>query len=180
MSGGLLGAVLAGGRSRRFGSDKALAMLDGRRLIDRVADDLLVQVDAVVICGRAAHNEHLCLPDRPAPDLGPLGGLNAALRHARDHGYRAVVSVPCDMPGLPADLVVRLCAAGAPAVVDALPVIGLWPAALADLLAAHLAATDDRAVRRWAALAGAAVVPIDGLDNINAPADLHRLADRRA
>jgi molybdopterin-guanine dinucleotide biosynthesis protein A len=73
---GILGAVLAGGRSSRFGSDKAMAMLDGRPLIDH-AIAAGPHCAAVVVCGRD-HPGHVCLADRPAPDMGPLGAINAA------------------------------------------------------------------------------------------------------
>ncbi|MBA3896663.1 MAG: NTP transferase domain-containing protein, partial [Sphingomonadaceae bacterium] len=62
----ILGAVLAGGASRRFGSDKALAMRDGRPLIAHVVDALATQVDAVVVCGRDWGGLP-SIADRPAP-----------------------------------------------------------------------------------------------------------------
>ena len=48
----ILGAVIAGGRSTRFGSDKALALIGGERLIDRTIAALDPQVDRLVVCGR--------------------------------------------------------------------------------------------------------------------------------
>ncbi|MFM9978832.1 MAG: NTP transferase domain-containing protein, partial [Sphingomonadaceae bacterium] len=43
-----LGAIIAGGQSSRFGADKAQAMLDGRALLEHVADRLDAQCDAVI------------------------------------------------------------------------------------------------------------------------------------
>jgi molybdopterin-guanine dinucleotide biosynthesis protein A len=48
-----LGAIIAGGKATRFGSDKAAALLNGRPLIEHVADGLREQVDALIVCGRA-------------------------------------------------------------------------------------------------------------------------------
>lgn len=169
----VLGAVLAGGRSRRFGSDKAVALLDGMSLIDRAIAALSPQVAAVLICGREMPG-HASVADRPRPDLGPLGGIAAALTYALAGGYDAVVTVPCDTPALPADLVERLSAVGTAVVVSNFPVVALWPASLADQLDDHLATSQDRSVRGWVAATGAASVEIAGLDNINTPADLSR------
>ncbi|UZK68262.1 molybdenum cofactor guanylyltransferase [Sphingomonas sp. S1-29] len=163
----LLGAVLAGGLSRRFGSDKAEALLDGERLIDRVVAALGSQVDAVILCGRAPG-----LPDRPAGGLGPLAGLNAALHHARTHGFDAVLSVPCDAPYLPSDL--RAILGDGPAFIADQPVIGIWPAALADRLDAHLRG-DDRSLRCWGRATGASPRTAPPIANINTPADLSAL-----
>ncbi len=168
----LLGAVLAGGRSRRFGSDKAHALLDGRTLIDRVLAGLTPQVDALVLCGREGAGV-TGIADRPGPDLGPLGGLNAALHHAAAHGFDAVVSVPCDTPFLPADLVARLGGGGSYAA--SIPVIGWWPSSLADALDRHLATASDRSIRRWAISVGARPVEIGSLANVNTAADLAAL-----
>ena len=163
----LLGAILAGGQARRFGSDKALARLDGVALIDRVADALRPQVAAIVLCGRASG-----LVDRPA-GIGPLGGLAAALHLAREAGYDAVVSAPCDTPMLPTDLVARLMRSGGATFAAQSPVIGLWPAALVDRLDAYLGETDDRSMRGWARACGAEPRMLDiALANINTPGDL--------
>ncbi len=168
----VLGAVLAGGRSLRFGSDKALAMLRGKPLIDNVIDALAPQVDAVVICGRD-HGGLLALADRPGPGQGPLAGLSAALHHAAAAGFDRVLSVGCDMPDLPADLVARL--GGAPAVADGQWLVGLWPATLATRLDAHLAA-GNRSLRGWADAVGAARIALPPLANINRIEDLAALA----
>lgn len=169
----LLGAILAGGRSSRYGSDKAVALLEGRALIDHVADRLGPQVAALVICGRV-HGDLTALADCPAPDLGPLGGLCAALRHAQDHGFDAVVSAGCDLPALPTDLVARLRSGGDRAsYVEDCPIVGYWPAALAGQLERFLRPAGSRAVRAWCVLAGARPERFAApLVNINRPADL--------
>lgn len=160
-----LGAILAGGQARRFGSDKALAPIGGRALIDHVGDALAPQVEALIVVGRDA------VPDRPGPGLGPLGGLCAALAYARAHGFDAVLTAGCDVLPVPADLAARL--APGPAVIDGQPLFGLWPAALAPALDAHLAAGGDRSLRGWVAATGARRVPLDApLFNLNTPADL--------
>lgn len=173
----VLGAVLAGGRSLRFGSDKAQALLDGSTLLDRVVAALTPQVDGLVICGRVVEGV-TCVADRPARDLGPLGGLNAALHEARRGGYDMVISVPCDAPFLPIDLVARLLSGEGARYVASLPVIGAWPTVLAARLDRHLAVTEDRSMRRWAAMVDAAALEIGRIGNVNTPADLERLARR--
>lgn len=166
----LLGAVLAGGRSTRFGSDKALALLDGKPLIEHAIAAVGKQADAVIVCGREWGD---WVPDRPAPDLGPLGGINAALHSAVARGYDAVLTIPCDIPVLPPGLAALLGSGGHVAEV---PVIGLWPVQLAAALDDWLGMAEDRSVRRWARGAGLAAVPVAfDFPNLNTPADLDRL-----
>lgn len=165
----ILGAVLAGGRATRFGSDKALArMADGRTLIDHATAGLAPHVAAVLICGRNGG-----LADRPAPDMGPLGGLNAALHHALDHGFAGVLTTGCDMPFYPAALPVALVGDGA-AILKGQQLLGWWPATLAPELDTHLAAENNRSIRGWLDRIDARVVEIPGLilPNINRPEDL--------
>ncbi|MET0374939.1 MAG: molybdenum cofactor guanylyltransferase [Rhizorhabdus sp.] len=172
----LLGAVLAGGRSSRFGSDKAEALLEGRPLVEHAAALLRPIVDDIVLCGRA-YADLPAIADRPRGGMGPLGGMNAALHHARAHGFTAVLTLGCDTPHVPIALLDRLRAVGSAAFVVGLPVIGHWPAGLADDLDAFLAEDRKHAIRAWAERVGAE--PIDGpaLANINEPADLARLSD---
>ena len=108
------GLVLAGGQGRRMGSiDKGLVLLQGRPLVAHVVDRLRPQVDEVLINANrnlddyAATSGHV-VPDRLAGYAGPLAGLDAGL-HAT--GASLVVTVPCDSPFLPLDLVARLGAA---------------------------------------------------------------------
>ncbi len=176
----VLGAVLAGGRSRRFGSDKALARYAGRTLLDHALHALGGQVDAVIVCGRAVDGL-CCVDDCPRPGLGPLAGLNAALAYGGAWGFDAVCSIGCDTPVLPDGLVRTLMAQGCPAVVAHLPVIGLWPVTLAARLDRFLEESDDRSVRRWARICGAAALSLDSvIPNINRSEDLESLAGLHA
>lgn len=177
----LLGAVLAGGRSSRFGSDKALArMADGGTLLDHAIAGLAVHVDTMIICGRNDCAGFAGVADRPAPDMGPLGGLNAALHHAARHGFTGVLTTGCDMPVYPAELAAALTGEG-PAVLQGQPLLGYWPAILAPLLDVHLAEANNRSIHGWLERIGARVVAMPGLvlPNINRPEDLARL-DARA
>ncbi len=172
----VLGAVLAGGQSRRFGSDKALALLDGVALIEHALAALAAQTDAMTVCGRE-YPGLACVADRPAPGLGPLGGLCAALAYAQRHGFDAVLSAGCDLAGLPDDLVARL--ASGPAYVADCPVVGLWPVRLAPALDLWLGTGEgDRSMRGWTRVSGARGVALDGIVNVNTPSDLVVLAGR--
>jgi molybdopterin-guanine dinucleotide biosynthesis protein A len=166
----ILGAILAGGQARRFGSDKAQALYEGVRLIDRVADALAAQCDAVVVCGRDEPG-FACIPDWPEAGLGPLGGLAAALRHAEAGGFAHVLSAGVDVPDLPHDLAATLAGDGA-AIVESQPVVGLWPAAAARALADFIAG-GGRSLYRFADHVGARRIDLaHPLMNVNRPEDL--------
>ena len=166
----VLGVILAGGRSTRFGSDKALAEWDGQTLLDHAVAALRGQCAAVIVVGRDLAPAPV-VPDRPCGGMGPLAGLNGALHHAAAHGYDVVLSVPVDGLGLPDDLVAEL--SPAPAHSDASPVIGLWPAAAAGVCDALLAEAAVHSMRVFAARIGARAVRLSRqAHNINTPADL--------
>lgn len=110
----ITGVILAGGRGQRMGGvDKGLQLLHGRPLIAWVLERLVPQVGAVLINAnrngeRYAAFAYPVVADRIADFAGPLAGLHAALAAARTPW---VVTVPCDSPHPPADLVARLAAA---------------------------------------------------------------------
>ena len=164
----LLGAIIAGGGSRRFDGDKAAALLDGRALIDRVCDALSPQVEAVVVCGRDWPGM-TTLADRPASDLGPLGGLCGALHYAEALGFDAALTAGCDVLPVP-DL--RALVGPVAAVVEGQRLFGFWPVGLRAQLDAHLAAAQDRSLRHWIATSGARSVACGGsFHNLNTRAD---------
>ncbi len=79
--------ILAGGRSRRFGSDKARALFDGEPLICRVRRLVAsVALSITVVSDQPGKYADLQLPTiaDDLPGLGPLTGLATALTHAGD------------------------------------------------------------------------------------------------
>lgn len=169
----VLGVVLAGGLSTRFGSDKALAMLDGLTLLDRAVAALAPHCDAVAVVGRAVDGI-ASIADWPRPGMGPLGGIAGGLGHAAAHGFDRLLTIPVDCVQLPAEL--RALLEPAPSYLEAQPVIGLWPVATAEALRARLTDGSDLAVRAYAREIGARAVRGDFmLPNINRVDDLDRL-----
>lgn len=166
----LLGAILAGGQARRFGSDKAQALYEGARLIDRVAAALASQCDRLVVCGRAEPG-FTCIPDWPEAGFGPLGGLAAALRHGEAQGFSHVLSTGVDAPDLPHDLTAMLAGEGA-AIVENQPVVGLWPVGILPPLEAFLSG-GGRSLYRFADAISARRLDLPRpLMNVNRPEDL--------
>ena len=150
----ILGAVLAGGRSLRFGSDKALANVGGKPMIQHTIDALARITRAIIICGRQLPG-YASLPDRPAAALGPLGGLNAALHEASARRCPWVLTVACDTPVIPAGVLQQLADGRRPQYVATQPVIGLWPSSAGRQLDEWIASADSRSMRRWAEALGA-------------------------
>jgi molybdenum cofactor guanylyltransferase len=170
----LLGAILAGGQSRRFGSDKAEALVAGKPLLDHVADALRPQCAELVVAGRV-WPALTTVTDLPESGIGPLGGLAGALDHAQRNGFVAVLSSGCDVLGLPADLAEQL--GQGPAILDDLPIVGLWPADLAPVLIGWLSDSANRSVYRFADHVGARRVAMPAsITNVNRASDLAKPA----
>lgn len=101
----VMGAVLAGGESRRMGRDKALMALGGRSLLIRAVAALgSVVEDVVVVAPRDRSYAGLGVEIVPdvRPGLGPVGGIHTALVRG---GGRPVFILACDMPHVSGELV---------------------------------------------------------------------------
>ena len=109
----ITGLILAGGQGRRMGGvDKGLQDFRGKRLVDHVYERLAPQVGGIIINANQNHDAYRTFGVRVVSDAigkfaGPLAGLHAGLCVSR-RPY--LVSVPCDSPFLPGDLVARLYA----------------------------------------------------------------------
>ncbi len=177
------GVLLAGGRgSRMGGEDKGLIPLAGKPMAETVLARLAPQVhDIIISANRHAADYaalgHPVVADRIEGLPGPLAGLHAAMRSTVDEW---IVSVPCDTPFLPFDLVARLIGAlhhaPAPLAVAAAagrthPVFCLCRTTLADDLETYLTA-GGRKVSEWQCRHRAVVVDFshpDAFANINTP-----------
>jgi len=173
----VLGAILAGGRSSRFGGDKALAMIDGDTLFGHALAALSARADAVVSCGRPWPGVE-AIADRPHAG-GPLAGLNAALAHGRARGFDAVLCVPIDV--YPVAAALDRIGTRPRAVLRTQWTVGLWPVALAPALDRHLA-SGARSMRGWLTVSAPAIIEDRdlGLRNINHAGDLDPPAARPA
>lgn len=103
--------VLCGGRGTRMGGvDKGLVTLANKPLVQHVLERLNTQVDEIFINAnrQIPHYQTFNYPvlmDKNADFIGPLAGFQLGLQHARND---YLLTVPCDSPFIPADLVARL------------------------------------------------------------------------
>ena len=170
-----VGVVLAGGRSRRMGCDKALLPWQGRTLLDH-AIARFRHAGFATIAVSGDRPEYFGIPDAYA-EAGPLSGLLAV---ARAFPERYLVAVPVDMPKLPADWLIELAqrreavtathfhSFPMPLSVKASPVV------IAGLERRLSDPHGPRAVRTWLCDLGATALqqpthPADAFDNANTP-----------
>lgn len=194
----ITGVVLAGGRAMRMdGLDKGLQLFGGVPLALHALQRLRLQVGPTMINANRHLEQYRAFGVPVWPDLlpgyaGPLAGVASALRHCNT---RYLVTVPCDAPLFPADLVPRLaqalareaceiamaCAAEISEVGQRTwrpqPVFCLLHQ---DLLASleQFIAGGGRKVTAWTAQHRTAPVPFDSLEafsNINTLAQLHAM-----
>jgi molybdopterin-guanine dinucleotide biosynthesis protein A len=195
LRGAVVGVVIAAGRSRRFGAEKAIAELAGKPLLVWAAERLgrgcaLVAVNARPGSDteRVARGRNLpVLHDAPGDAQGALAGVRAGLAWAEQLGARALAVSPCDAPLLPDDLFERLIrAAGVGAAVAETadgrqPLCSVWPVTALPTVTAALAAGAHPPTWRVLDGLGAARVAFGdaaAFANINTRADLADVAAR--
>lgn len=106
---GVTGVILAGGESRRMGSDKSLLPVAGARFIDHVYQRMASLFDEVIIVTNSPelYSE---IPCRTVPDIyyaqGSLAGVHSGLAHAKSE---KIFVVGCDMPFINPDVVREIC-----------------------------------------------------------------------
>jgi molybdopterin-guanine dinucleotide biosynthesis protein A len=104
--------VLAGGRGNRMKADKASLDVDGKTLLEHVLGQIEPLFDEILVSvspGQAVPiGQRVCFVEDETPGLGPIGGLLAGLKAARNE---ACLVVACDSPEVPSPLLRSLARA---------------------------------------------------------------------
>ena len=192
----IVGLILAGGRSRRFGSEKAAQLLGGRPLLawglaclDEVCEAVAVSAAPASAAWRLATTlGREALADDPDHPSGPLSGLAAGLAWAGARGADLLATLPCDTPLVTAAHFATLAArlGEAPAAHAATPggeqwLCAVWRPHLLPSLTARLDRQDHPAVGAYLQNVGAKAVTFkddDAFANVNFEADLARMRNR--
>ena len=163
----IAGLVLSGGRSLRFGGEKAAALLGGKPLLLWASERLQGTCAMVAVNTRPGTEAEALALDHALPVLhdapgdadGPLSGIKAGLIWAAGIGAHSLAVSPCDAPLLPPDLFARLFEAagqdGAAMAVTAdgrQPLCAVWPVAALAVVTAALA--DGAHPATWRVLEG--------------------------
>jgi molybdenum cofactor guanylyltransferase len=186
------GCILAGGRSSRFGSDKALVMWRGQTLLAHAVGRLRPQVAEIIINTNGGAPEYRELgiplvPDDTNSFEGPLAGVLAGMRWANATGAEQLVTAAVDTPLFPEDLVAAFMKKAGKKIIAAQSAAGLhatfalWPLSAERALASWLSSGQSRKMTDFlksqsfetAMFANAGEV--DPFFNVNTPEDLAAL-----
>ena len=189
------GVVIAGGRSVRFGGEKAVAGLAGKPLLIWAVERLRRSCGVVAVNARpGTEAEALALAegvpvlhDAQGDAAGPLAGVKVGLAWAVQMGARALAVSPCDVPLLPDSLFHRLIttagsgAAMAETVEGHQPLCAVWP--VSALARVTEALQEGRHPPTWLVLESIGAVRVrfpspEAFANINTRADLAAIAGR--
>lgn len=152
-------------------------MLNGRPLIEHVAEGLRKQVDQLIVVGREWPGCEF-IHDLPSAGLGPLGGLNAALHYAQHNGFDEVATAGCDV--LPVVEFPHIRPDGKAVYVEGHYLFGVWPVELAPVLDKHLSGQGNYSIRNWIATIEACAINVAGaFHNLNTASDMAQYAAQK-
>lgn len=189
----IAGLVLAGGLSSRFGTDKALARLEGRTLLQASLDRFApCRARAVAVRSEGVVADHArqlgatVIKDASDAASGPLSGIAAGLVWARAGNCEFLAIAPCDAPLLRWDHYERLLAQiGDAAAAFAMsssgenPLCAVWRSDLLSKLQTAMAEGKHPSVRGFLGGQSARAVMFDEVQsfaNANTTSDLARMA----
>jgi molybdopterin-guanine dinucleotide biosynthesis protein A len=175
--------ILAGGKSRRFGANKALYVIDGKSVIERVMAAIPKDREIFIVTNSPSEYAHLSLPtlSDKFPGAGPLAGIHAGLLHS-PHEWNFFLA--CDFPRLQSSAIHEICAAPRQAQVilpetsDGLqPLCALWSKSTLPVIETALQSNERsvRAILQKLHLHRIFLSESEALLNLNTPEDLSRL-----
>ena len=193
----ILGAVLAGGKSQRFGEDKSQVELGDKLLIDYILSEIIEEFREILVVSNNLINfkksEKISVIEDIKKNLGPLGGVLTAMKWVKDNNkdYKWISTFPADTPFFKHSILQKFLQ-------DIQSeesklffiksnntrhnIFGLWSIDLMDKLEEDLN-KGERKVELWANSIGVKTINIefqneDPFFNINTKEDLEKAKDR--
>ena len=100
----ILGTVLAGGKSQRFGEDKSQVKLGDKLLIDYILSEIIEEFKEILVVSNGSidfrKSEKISVIEDIKKNLGPLGGVLTAMKWVKDNNkdYKWISTFPADTP----------------------------------------------------------------------------------
>ena len=193
----ILGTVLAGGKSQRFGEDKSQVKLGDKLLIDYILSEIIEEFNEILVVSNNSidfkHSEKISVIEDIKKNLGPLGGVLTAMKWIKNNNkdYKWISSFPADTPFFKRSILQKFLE---DTQLDESKlffiksnntrhnIFGLWSIDLMDKLEEDLN-KGERKVEVWANSIGVKIINIefqneDPFFNINTKEDLEKAKDR--
>ena len=193
----ILGTVLAGGKSQRFGEDKSQVKLGDKLLIDYILLEIIEEFKEILVVSNSSinfkHSEKISVIEDIKKNLGPLGGVLTAMKWIKNNNkdYKWISSFPADTPFFKRSILQKFLQ---DIQLDESKlffiksnntrhnIFGLWSIDLMDKLEEDLN-KGERKVEVWANSIGVKIINIefqneDPFFNINTKEDLEKAKER--
>ena len=185
----ILGVVLAGGKSKRFGKDKSIVKLNNKTLLEYTLDKIKSKLNKIIIVSNnKILNNYITINDCIDGQLGPLVGVLSSMKWIvkNNYSYDWIITFPCDTPFFNISLIDKFVQVSK--LNDSLlyfvkseekrhNIFGLWSLKLIETLENDILKNNYRKVEKWANKVGVKTINIsykefDPFFNINTKEDL--------
>ena len=185
----ILGVVLAGGKSKRFGEDKSEVKLGDKTLLEHTLDKIKSKFNTIIIVSNnKIIKNYITIKDCIEGQLGPLVGALSAMKWIKknNYSYNWIITFPCDTPFFNISIIDKFIKVSklndsllyfAKSAEKRHNIFGLWSVKLIETLEKDIIENNHRKVEKWANKIGVKTINIsyDNMDpffNINTKEDL--------
>ena len=169
----ILGVVLSGGKSKRFGEDKSEVFLGDKTLLEHTLIKINSKFNEVVIVSNKIYkNNYKIIKDCIDGNLGPLVAVLSAMKWVKNNNkpYDWIATFPCDTPFFSNSIIDDFILASKKK--DSLlyfvqskekrhNIFGLWSMKLIDILEKDIVKNNFRKVEEWANKIGVEIIDIE-------------------
>ena len=174
----ILGVILAGGKSKRFGEDKSNVKLGGKTLLEHTLNKITSKFKSIIIVSNSINlKNHIVIKDCIGGQLGPLVGVLSAMKWIKKNNYsfKWIATFPCDTPFFSNSLIDKFIESSksndtplyfAKSENQRHNIFGLWSINLMKTLENDIIKNKYRKVEEWANKIGIKTINIDSPRNI--------------